>query len=373
MDKFSFVIHNTDWKMIARAFDEPLLGFEKNDSQKMRMAERAFRWTSPFKYSTITGIRSKTGAQVEGYFIFSMLVPEQFLGMKEDVVLRHLEKAGEISKKNGSKILGLGAYSALVGKRGVELAKRIDMPVTTGSTYTVAALIDAVCLAAEHVKLDTKSSNCVIVGATGKIGCVCAKIFAKEGRFKKLTLVARNLSRLDNLRDSLKKDGDNEKVEITTTVDLKSALKEGDVVIFTTNFPETMVDENDFSPGAIVCDASVPKNVPLEIFKKRDDMLLFEGGIIKPPGNVDFNFYFGPDKGFAYACIAETMILALEKRFENYSLGSDIDINKVMEIREMAEKHGFIVEALRTQYGCNSEQRIGKAQKMIAKKKKYLK
>ena len=43
----------------------------------------------------------------------------------------------------------------------------------------------------------------------------------------------------------------------------------------------------------------------------------------------------------AYACMAEVMILALERRYESYTLGQDITVEQVEEIASLATKHGF--------------------------------
>ena len=41
------------------------------------------------------------------------------------------------------------------------------------------------------------------------------------------------------------------------------------------------------------------------------------------------------------------MILALEKRYENFSLGRSLDINKVDLISQLATKHGFSLAGFR--------------------------
>ncbi|NDJ54938.1 MAG: hypothetical protein GYB68_17845, partial [Chloroflexi bacterium] len=64
------------------------------------------------------------------------------------------------------------------------------------------------------------------------------------------------------------------------------------------------------------------------------------------PGQVNFNFNFGYPKRRALACMAETMALTLEGRFEDYTLGRDISIEKVMEIDEIAGRHGFKLSGL---------------------------
>ncbi len=371
MNRFAFVIHNTDWGLISKAFDEPLLDFPYyKDIEKQRMIERVLRWTEPFKCSKITGIKSSTGKKIEGFFIFSMLVPEQFLNMKGKVLIEHLEKAGIMAREMGAKIVGLGAYTALVGKRGKELAQKINIPVTTGSAYTVVAILESIFLAAKKVHLDTRESVITIVGATGKIGRVCASMLARSGQVKEICLVARNQDRLDNVVADVITVANG--TEVYSSTNLKSALRKSNAVLFTTNYPHTMVSEKDFMPGTIICDASVPNNVPKALHDQRKDILLFEGGIVNPPGDVKFHFFFGPEKGLAYACIAETMILCLEGKFENYSVGGNISIEKVIKIKALGEKHGFRIAKIKSQYGKITKKRMNATQSAIAERGKEL-
>ena len=47
-----------------------------------------------------------------------------------------------------------------------------------------------------------------------------------------------------------------------------------------------------------------------------DDVVIIDGGLVSLPGRP----YIGPygiSSGLAYACMAETMLLTLERRFEN--------------------------------------------------------
>ena len=75
---------------------------------------------------------------------------------------------------------------------------------------------------------------------------------------------------------------------------------------------------------------------------------MIEGGAVAVPGNVEFNLNFGFPPGLSYACMAETMILALEGRCEDYSLGRDISIEQVQEIAGLAVKHGFKLAGFRS-------------------------
>jgi homoaconitase/3-isopropylmalate dehydratase large subunit len=63
---------------------------------------------------------------------------------------------------------------------------------------------------------------------------------------------------------------------------------------------------------------------------------------------VNFHFDFGFPEGKAYACIAETMALALEGRFEDYTTGKEIMLARVREITAIAEKHGFRLSGFRS-------------------------
>ena len=46
--------------------------------------------------------------------------------------------------------------------------------------------------------------------------------------------------------------------------------------------------------------------------------------------------------------MAETMLLALEGRYENFSLGKELSLEQVREIGQLAQKHGFKLAGLRS-------------------------
>ena len=54
--------------------------------------------------------------------------------------------------------------------------------------------------------------------------------------------------------------------------------------------------------------------------------------ITQVPGPVDFGFDFGFPPVMAYACMAETISLALEQRYESFTLGKDIKLSQVRTI-----------------------------------------
>ncbi|MFA5882123.1 MAG: shikimate dehydrogenase, partial [Eubacteriales bacterium] len=93
---------------------------------------------------------------------------------------------------------------------------------------------------------------------------------------------------------------------------------------------------------------SRPRNVSRQVAELRNDVLVIEGGLVEVPGDVNFNLNFGFPPGMAFACMAETMILALEKRYESFTLGRDLNFKQVAEIDKLAKKHGFKVAGFRS-------------------------
>jgi fatty aldehyde-generating acyl-ACP reductase len=70
--------------------------------------------------------------------------------------------------------------------------------------------------------------------------------------------------------------------------------------------------------------------------------------MVDVPGPVNFHFNFGFPDGKAYACMAETIALALEGRFEDYTVGKEITLERVKDITSIAERHGFRMSGFRS-------------------------
>jgi hypothetical protein len=66
----------------------------------------------------------------------------------------------------------------------------------------------------------------------------------------------------------------------------------------------------------------------------------------------------GLPKNVVYACLAETAVLAMEERYESFTLGRDIDWMKVKEIYKMSQKHGVKLASIYGHLGDISEKEI---------------
>jgi predicted amino acid dehydrogenase len=69
--------------------------------------------------------------------------------------------------------------------------------------------------------------------------------------------------------------------------------------------------------------------------------------VVSVPGEVDFGFDFGFPPKTAYACMSETMMLALDNRPESFTLGKDVSVQQVEESQMLATKHGFKLDKFR--------------------------
>ncbi|MEM9747938.1 MAG: dehydrogenase, partial [Actinomycetota bacterium] len=73
---------------------------------------------------------------------------------------------------------------------------------------------------------------------------------------------------------------------------------------------------------------------------RRPDVLVIESGEVELPGNVRMK-NIGLPENVVYACLAETIVLALDGRYENFTVGRSISWPQVKEIYQLGLKHGM--------------------------------
>jgi fatty aldehyde-generating acyl-ACP reductase len=338
VDTFAFIIHPIDPKRdVSRKF--PLLGRVLSE----RQIDFFSTFFPPIYISEIEGITSEaTGKQIKGWFIACPFTPQRMLELPERTVYRKIIQTGRRAERLGAKILGLGAFTSVVGDAGVTIANSLDVPVTTGDSYTVALAVQAIRDGAKLMGIDIRDASVAVIGATGAIGRVCAELFAGEAA--RLFLVARNEKKLEVLRDKLKVHARSELV-ISTKMDV---LSQAQLILTVTSAVHDIIKPEHLLPGSVICDVARPRDVSAMVAAVRDDILVIDGGMVDVPGPVDFHFDFGFPEGKAYACMAETMALALEGRFEDYTIGKEITLERVREITAIAEKHGFRLSGFRS-------------------------
>ena len=292
--------------------------------------------------SEVTGIVSATGQETAGWFIGCPLTAQRLLEGDEKRNLENIIYCAELAQDLGAEVVGLGAFTSIVGDAGITIAERLDIGVTTGNSYTVATAVEGTLLAARRVGIDLSQARVAVLGATGSIGRVCARLLAPS--VGGLTLCARRLEPLEALAAELSESG----VPVEATTEVNRALRQAEIVIAVTSAVDSVIQPEMLRPGAVVCDVARPRDVSRQVANQRTDVLVIEGGAVAVPGDVQFNFDFGFPPGTAYACMAETMILALSGRSGDYSLGRDIRLEQVEEISDLARVHGFKLAGFRS-------------------------
>src|SRR5687767_2377598 len=197
MDTFAFIIHPIDPKRdVSRKF--PFLGRVLS----ARQIDFFSTFFPPVYISEIEGIRSEaTGKEVKGWFIACPYTPRRMMELPEQTVYNKVIQTGRLAEKLGAQILGLGAFTSVVGDAGVTIAKALEVPVTTGDSYTVAVAVDAIREAARLMEIPLETAAAAVVGATGTIGRVCAELLADD--VERLYLIGRKQEKLEELRARL--------------------------------------------------------------------------------------------------------------------------------------------------------------------------
>ena len=327
MFKFAFIAHPIDLKQIRELVPLKFL--------PDFILRKSLRFVKPFVASTVKNVVSISGKQVEGYVIVCPLLPKQILDFNQEFVLSRIIEACRLGEKLGAKIVGLGGYTSVIGDKGTTIAKNVNIAVTTGNSYTAASILELLFQIAKEKNLDLTKSRAAIIGATGSIGNACARYLAEY--VQDIVITARHTDKLEELKQNIENIS---KAKVEINLDARGAVKEADIVIVTTSAPDALLDVADLKAGAIACDVSVPKNISGRN-SNRKDVIVFDGGLIKTPSNVKVTINTGLPEGVLYGCISETIILALEEGFENFSLGNNLSLDKITEISEMAKNTGF--------------------------------
>ena len=112
------------------------------------------------------------------------------------------------------------------------------------------------------------------------------------------------------------------------------------IVTATSGAGKRVLDITAVKPGCVITDVARPLDLSPEDVAKRPDVLVVESGEIELPGEVRMRD-IGLPKGVVYACLAETIVLALEGRYETFTVGRNIEWEKVKEIYRLGLKHGM--------------------------------
>lgn len=358
--RFAFVIHPLSQDFIRKGFPIPK-GTPKFIMDKV---ETIAAHMPPMVYCKMDNIISPTGAEAEGWLISVGGTPREMLSRSPEFTYRRLLQAAKIAQNLGAQIMGLGAFTKVVGDAGITVARRAPLPITTGNSYSASGALWAAADAMKRmglVKLEKNSkripAKTMVIGASGSIGSVSARLLAMA--FEQVVIAGRDLKKLEELKRSILKDTPD--ADVVCSIDYDSLLGEMDMIVTSTSGAgKKILDITKVKPGCVITDVARPLDLPPEEVAKRPDVLVIESGEIELPTKVRGMKSIGLPPNVIYACLAETIVLALEGRFEVFTVGRDTEWDKVKEIYKLGLKHGMKLSAISGVGGAFTDEDIAK-------------
>ena len=347
-NRFAFVIHPLSQEYFKVVRPVEVLS-RVSPPVFMDSLEKLLAHAPPFVYSKVEGIRSPTGVEAEGWLISVGGTPKEIMGHSPEFTYRRLLAAADMARRLGAQIMGLGAFTKVVGDAGVTVARRASLPITTGNSYSASAALWAAHDALLRLRLIARGRpkqrvqfKAMVVGATGSIGAACARLLVRAA--EEVTLVSPETAKLLALKESILAETPDARVTLSARAD--THIAEMDMIVTATSAAgRKVLDIMKVKPGCVITDVARPLDLPAEEVARRPDVLVIESGEIQLPGDVSMK-NIGLPRGVAYACLAETIALALEGRFENFTVGRTIEWQKVREIYRLGLKHGMKLAAI---------------------------
>ena len=277
----------------------------------------------------LDGVVGATAATAHGRLYEIPLDAEEILA-DPVLAMEYVVEATQMAADWGAEIVGLGSMTGVIGGQGTYLAERAPIAVTTGSSLTVYAALENLEHVCAEADIELDRATVAVIGVPGSIAAAAAKLLAP--RCKKLLLVAR---RQNACAEELARGLDAELL-----VDIPRALERHSVV-FSATSTGSCIDQHLLRSGSVVVDVAVPTHVRGSVALRRD-VLFITGGLSRVPDASSLDSMFlGFHHGMIPSCLGETMVLALERRAECYSLGRNLDADKITQIGAIASTHGF--------------------------------
>ena len=365
--RFAFVVHPLSQEYIKKGYPFP----KSTPKFIMDGVETLAAYLPPMVYCKMSNIISPTGAEAEGWLISVGGTPKEMLSHSPEFTYRRLLHAAKIAEGMGAQLMGLGAFTKVVGDAGITVARRASIPITTGNSYSASGALWAAADAIRRMGLISipkgarrVPAKTMVIGATGSIGSVSARLLAMA--FDEVVIAGRDIKKLNELRDSILLDTPDAKV--TASTDYDSLLGDMDMIVTSTSGAgKKILDITKVKPGCVITDVARPLDLPAEEVAKRPDVLVIESGEIELPTQVKGLKSIGLPKNVIYACLAETIVLALEGRFEVFTIGRDTEWEKVKEIYKLGIKHGMKLSAISGVKGVYSDEDIARVVSLARK------
>lgn len=383
-NRFAFLIHYTEEEDIFRS--DP--SFRQFDDAEVKNWCAWAKTLGPGFARRISPVRSAAGVEAEGWIVSVPLLPKDMRGHGRSAAARMVSDAVDLAVNDGAARVGLGAFTS-IATRGGEMVTGRGAPITSGNTLTTVSAVSSIRKMAQQTGIPLETAHVVVVGASGAIGRLASLMLARDAG--QLTLVgnAANpfspglMSRTaDEVCEALYDERDEqgrlhgqlhrsvverlaqmgpeavldrkglaerlrtafrlrgETCPLNWNQPLAVALETADIVLVATSADTTLIHPADLRPGTLVCDVARPPNVAHDE-DRSGQIMVFDGGLIKPPFDIDLGPFQTLPKNLCWGCLGETVLLALSQETRDFSIGSRLSLADADHISMLAEYHGF--------------------------------
>ncbi|MEN0127895.1 MAG: hypothetical protein AAGC49_00535 [Brevundimonas sp.] len=261
----------------------------------------------PLALGTVT--RRDTGSDVAGWVVVVPVGARQMLTEDRRWVLGKIERAVDLAQDLGAQVVGLGALTAPMSGGGRLLRERPGLTVTNGNAFTAALTRDGM----HRLLAGRDRPHVAVLGATGSVGSCVVRMLADDLRsgdleLGALTLVARRRHRLAGLAEDVRAARPGLAVHEADQIE---AVRDADLVVVLTSSADALLRAEHLKPGAVVLDDTQPRNTDPDLATQRPDVLVVDGGLADVRG-LDVRADIGLPRGYAYACLCETMLMAFD-------------------------------------------------------------
>jgi acetylornithine/succinyldiaminopimelate/putrescine aminotransferase/predicted amino acid dehydrogenase len=357
--RFAFLIHLMGWGDLAR-FDPSLaqMGPESIGEILAATADQI----CPQVIRTVE-LNTVDGRRAVGDLILIPHTGQELLDLPPVRARQLIDGAIELAVERKAEIVGLGGFISVVTDGGTAIGPSPCVPLTTGNALTALTAVQAIESALQLRDDDVAPTAAMVFGAFGSIGAAIAKLLAR--RVRRLVLIVRRENeavmrrRADALRAGLLRSlaangapppgsaaaallgAEGAAAVFVVTHDPAPHWPACGIVVTATSALGELVSGASLAPRAVVCDVSRPVNVSRDLRQRRPDVVLIEGGVLKPPPPFDSGIDLGIGRDRAYACMAETMLLAIERDAAHCSVGNEIDLGNLPWFADAARRAGF--------------------------------
>ncbi len=329
--RFSFILHLLLPEEIERnGMSSELIPYGVSVDKEV---ETMLKQAQIVEYGSSMQITSQNGESCTGNNWIIPLTPQGIL-QNQNLALEMTINACQIAQEQGAEIIGLALMLGKIGRRGLDIRQRVDIPMTNGDSYLVFNCLQVLMRLLNFFEWEPKKVKVAIYGFPSTIGTLLTECLLSLGT--NITLIAKPTRHAQRLINQISN-------KYHASLELAHSIKEAQKdckVIFTVGAEGQIVNVDKLAKPAIIIDVSFPRNALI----RGKEALVIDAGMVSLAGRSLNVSGFYPNK--VLPCLAELIILSLEERREDYSLGKNLTLGKVEEIGNLAQKYGVEVDAL---------------------------